>query len=253
MYGNPSFETSSAVTPDRTSRARGPQSPKQPSDPVTSRIVTASNPPSPCCLRIHPMSWFPNAVPVTSMKRSSASRVTVRSHSMPPRVFSIWVYVDRPGCAVHVVRRQPLEERRGVRPAHLDLGEARLVEQAGALAGRDVLGGDRARPVLARPSAGTEPRERRILVRREPVRALPARLLAELRAEVGEPRVRRRRLERPTRLPLLTRVVDVVVRRVDLVRPARARSAASGTARRTGGCPSSTGRPRARRARSSPP
>ena len=96
MYGNPSFETSSAVTLDRMSRARGPQSPKQPSDPVTSRIVTPSNPPSPCCLRIHPMSWLPNAVPVTSMKRSSASRVTVRSHSMPPRVFSIWVYVTVP-------------------------------------------------------------------------------------------------------------------------------------------------------------
>src|SRR4029079_11455508 len=71
----------------------------------------------------------------------------------------------------------------------------------------------------ARPSARTEPRQRRVLVRREPVRTLPPRLLAELRAEVGEPSVRRRRLERSSRLSFLTGVVDVVVRRVDLDRP----------------------------------
>src|SRR4249919_3786479 len=78
--------------------------------------------------------------------------------------------------------------------------------------------GDRARPVLARPSARSQTLQRWILVRREPVGALPAGLLTELGAELGQASVRRRHLERPARLPFLAGIVDVVVRRVDLVR-----------------------------------
>ena len=37
-----------------------------------------------------------NAVPVTIRNRSSPRRVTVKSHSMPPRGLSICVYVTRP-------------------------------------------------------------------------------------------------------------------------------------------------------------
>ena len=48
--------------------------------------------------------------------------------------------------------RTALEERGAPGPLDLDLGEARLVEEAGGRAGREVLGDDRGRPVLARPS-----------------------------------------------------------------------------------------------------
>ena len=53
----------------------------------------------------------------------------------------------------------------------------------------------------------------------EPVRALPAGLLAERRSELDEARIGRGQAERPTGLPLLVRVVDVVVGRVDLDGP----------------------------------
>ena len=39
---------------------------------------------------------MPNAVPVTSWNRRSPVRVTVRSHSIPPRRFSSCVYVTEP-------------------------------------------------------------------------------------------------------------------------------------------------------------
>src|SRR5439155_23711464 len=53
-------------------------------------------------------------------------------------------------------------------------------------------------------------------IRRKPVRSLPSRLFTETGAELVEPRVGRGEAQRPARLPLLVRVVDVVVRRVDL-------------------------------------
>ena len=56
----------------------------------------------------------------------------------------------------------------------------------------------------------------------------------------------------PSGLVLLARVPDVVVLRVDLVRPSRARSPGSGTGGRTAGCPSSTGPSRVRPRRSTP-
>src|SRR5262249_53972841 len=55
-------------------------------------------------------------------------------------------------------------------------------------------------------------------VRLEPVRALPARLLAEDGAELRQPAVGRREAERPAGAPLVAGVLDVVVRRVDLER-----------------------------------
>src|SRR5438128_1555839 len=53
-------------------------------------------------------------------------------------------------------------------------------------------------------------------IRRKPVRSLPSRLFTEAGAEFREPRVGRGEAQRPARLALLVRVVDVVVRRVDL-------------------------------------
>ncbi len=118
---------------------------------------------------------------------------------------------------VDVVRADPLEERARLRTRDLELGEARLVEQSRALARRDVLGHDRRRPVFAGPAPRLQRIERGILVRPEPVRALPAGLLAELGPERLEARVGGRDLERAARLVVLARVLHVVVLRVDLV------------------------------------
>ena len=89
MYGNSSFSSDCGVSGASVSRARGPQIPKQADLDVTS--CTCAEPSSGRWRRIHSRSWFPNAVPVTMEKRSSARRATVKSHSMPPREFSICV------------------------------------------------------------------------------------------------------------------------------------------------------------------
>src|SRR6185503_17495001 len=121
---------------------------------------------------------------------------------------------------------QPLEEAEGARPLDLDLGEARFVEEGGGVARGQRLRADRGRPVLAGPAPRTKRLERgagrdspTLLVRGEPVRALPHRLLAEDRPEGGDVLVRGREPQRPAGLALLVRVMDVVVGRVVLVRP----------------------------------
>ena len=105
---------------------------------------------------------------------------------------------------------------------------------------RERLGADRRAPVLAGPTARPRRRVAARRVRAEPVRALPAALLAELASELDEPRVRGRAAQRPAAGALLVRVVDVVVGRVHLDDTRDARSRGCGTARRSGGCPSST-------------
>ena len=103
-------------------------------------------------------------------------------------------------------------------PEHLELRERRLVEERDRFARRARLHLDRGRPVLARPAA----RAQRLVagggVRLVPVDALPAALLAEGGAERRMTRIRRRHAQRPPRLPLLARVLDVVVLRQRLVR-----------------------------------
>ena len=54
--------------------------------------------------------------------------------------------------AGHLVVADPLQEARSVRPAHRDLGEGGLVEQASGGPGRDVLGHRRRRPGETRPA-----------------------------------------------------------------------------------------------------
>src|SRR5438552_2061094 len=71
-------------------------------------------------------------------------------------------------------------------------------------------------------------------IRRKPVRSLPSRLLAEACAKLLQPRVGRGEAQWPARLTLLIRIVDVVVRRVDLDRSgARVRLTAIVTAEPT--------------------
>src|SRR5947209_4431605 len=112
MYGK-----SSAVVVSgwRISRARGPQRPRHAYFEVTSS--TDTEPSSGACERIHAASCWPNAVPVTIRKRSSASRVTVKSHSTPPRRFSICVYVIAPTSRATRLSQSPSRKSAAPGPA----------------------------------------------------------------------------------------------------------------------------------------
>ena len=108
------------------------------------------------------------------------------------------------------------QERRRALARNVDLREARLVEERRALTAGAVLGSDRGRPESSRPAT----RPKRLVagrgVRLEPVRPFPARLLAERGTERDQAGVGGREAKRPSGLPLVAWVLDVVVRRVDL-------------------------------------
>ena len=94
IYGKPSLLRSSSQTRLSKSRARGPHSPMQHCAVVAS--VTRAEPSCGMPASIHAKSCSPIAPPVTTMNRSSSSRVTVRSHLIPPLGVSIEVYVMLP-------------------------------------------------------------------------------------------------------------------------------------------------------------
>src|SRR6266850_1227813 len=75
--GNASCETSSEVSDARMSRARGPHRPSVVHDEV--RSVICAEPSSGRWSAYHLRSAMPCAPPVTTRKRSSPSRITVRS------------------------------------------------------------------------------------------------------------------------------------------------------------------------------
>ncbi len=136
-----------------------------------------------------------------------------------------------PDVAGHTVRAEALEEICRSLSRDEDLRERALVEDRRRLATCEVLGADRRRPELARPPA----RPQRLVaargVRLEPVRTLPAGLLPECGAELLQSLVRRRDAQRAPGRPLVARVLDVVVRLVDLLRASeRVLAAAIGTA-----------------------
>src|SRR6266849_7560344 len=80
LNGKPSFETSSEVIADKTSRARGPQSPTVHHEDVRSSIDA-----SPTRLSAnHFLSSIPCAPPVTTRNRSSSIFMIVRSDLKPP-------------------------------------------------------------------------------------------------------------------------------------------------------------------------
>ena len=104
MYGKPSSLTSSSETEPSRSRALGPHMPTQHCPGETSATLT--EPSSGRCVRIQSRSWSPIAPPVTTRKRSSPRRVTVRSHLIPPLGVSIEVYViDPTGLFIWLVAR----------------------------------------------------------------------------------------------------------------------------------------------------
>ena len=145
---------------------------------------------------------------------------------------------DRADVARNAVVAEALEEVGRALAHDVELGEGCLVEERRGLAAGAMLGADRGRPDLAPPSRAGATTRRRAGVRLEPVRALPAGLLAEGRAELRQARVGRREAKRPARLALLARVLDVVVGRVHLDRARERVLAARVVPRRSGASPS---------------
>src|SRR5438093_11876668 len=70
--------------------------------------------------------------------------------------------------------------------------------------------------MVSRPAGWMREAVNRGGIRRKPVRSLPSRLLAEACAKLLQPRVGGGEAQWPARFALLIRIVDVVVRRVDL-------------------------------------
>ena len=86
--GNPALVRSASVSRASSARERGPMTPSTAEADVTS-VSTARA--SPRWRRIQSASCVDDAADVTTTNASGARRVTVRSASMPPRAFSIWV------------------------------------------------------------------------------------------------------------------------------------------------------------------
>ena len=87
--GKPAFDMSFPVSAARTSRDRGPMTESTALEEVTS--VRRASSPSGIEREIQSKSCVAKPVPVTMYYSVGDSLPTVRSHSMPPRLFSIWV------------------------------------------------------------------------------------------------------------------------------------------------------------------
>jgi hypothetical protein len=96
---------------------------------------------------------------------------------------------DRADVAGDLVVAEMFEEFGGALAGHFDLRERGLVEERGGLTGGLMLGPDRRRPQAPCPAAGAEGFVAGRRVGLEPVRPLPAGLLAESCAELLEARV----------------------------------------------------------------
>ena len=181
-----------------------------------SRRVTL--PSSGRCLRSQAASWLPDRRPgdeQEALRGEPRDRQVRLDPAAPVEQLRVDDRADR---SIDGIRAHPVEERDGTRAGDLELRERRLVEQTGGRSRGERLGADRGRPVVARPAARAERLVPGRGVRLEPVRPLPAGLLAERRTERLEGLVRRRGAERPPGLALLVGVVDVVVGRVVLDR-----------------------------------
>ena len=133
------------------SRARGPHRPRHAYSEVTSS--TRTEPSSGACWRIQARSCCPNAVPVTILKRSSPRRVTVKSHSMPPRAFSICVYVIAPTSRATRLSQSRSSSSAAPAPEISIFANDDSSKSAAASRQASVLGADRGRPEPARPAA----------------------------------------------------------------------------------------------------
>ena len=163
----------------RISRAFGPQSPRQAKREVTSSTVT--EPSSGACDAIQARSWRPNAVPGDDPEAVFGEPGDGEVALDPAAAVQHLRVGDCADLARDPVVAEALEEVGGARAGHLDLRERRLVEERGGLADGAVLRLDRGRPVAPGPAPGPQRLVAAGRVRLEPVRALPARLLAERR------------------------------------------------------------------------
>ena len=156
MYGKSSTVV---VSGWRIARARGPQRPRHAYFEVTSS--TDTEPSSGACERIHAASCWPNAVPVTIRNRSSSRRVTVKSHSTPPRRFSICVYVIAP--TSRATRLSQSRSRKSAAPGPATSIFANEVSSKSAAASRHAtcsapIAGDQSRPAQPRGRSDSSPR-----------------------------------------------------------------------------------------------
>src|SRR5712692_5890314 len=170
--------------------------------------------PSGACSRIQARSCRPNAVPVTIRKRSSASRVIVKSHSIPPRWLSICVYVIAPTSRATLLSHNRSRKSAASSPEISILAK----DVSSKSAAGDVLRSDRRRPQATGPAARPQRLVAQSRVGFKPVHAFPAGLLSEDATERLRARVGRRHQQRASRLAFVPRILDVVVRRVDLDR-----------------------------------
>ena len=173
---------------------------------------------------------------------------------MPPRRFSISVWVMRPVSPATPVRAEPLEELGAPGPGDLELAERRPVEQRDGLPARAVLGTDGRRPVAPRPPARAHRRDRP-----------PASLTASQRA-CSHPAVSPKTAPRaacqswtgevrsgPARRRLVVGMAHAVAPVAGLPRPRERCAAGCGTPRRSAARPSTRGRAAARPRRSTRP
>ena len=140
----------------------------------------------------------------------------MKSHSIPPRSFSICVYVTRP--TSRATRFAQRRSRKSAAPAPVTSSFANDDSSKIAAVSRQArcsapIAGDQCLPAQPRGRSDSSPLRG---VGLEPVRPLPARLLAEHGPELAQPRVGRGDAERPPGLALVAGVLDVVVRLVDL-------------------------------------
>ena len=196
------------------SRARGPHSPRQAQREVASSTSTSS----PACELIQARSWVPERG-AGDDPEAILLELRDREVALDPAAAVEHLRVgDLARAADDAVVAQPLEQRRRARPADLELGERGLVEERGGLSRGRMLGADGGRPVLPRPAARAQRLVAARGVRLVPVHPFPAGLLAEGGAVLPVPVVDRGDAQRPPRLALVARVLDVVVGLVDLAR-----------------------------------
>ena len=93
--GKASLDRSASVSGATMLRASGPKTPRTAQAEVTSVTVMRASSGVWRAIQSASLTWVEKAV--TTRKRSSSRRLTVRSASMPPRSFSHVVYTDVPG------------------------------------------------------------------------------------------------------------------------------------------------------------
>ena len=215
-YGKPASETSSRVTSERMSRARGP--PQAETDPAGRHVTQPHGP------VVGQVLAQPRGV-VVADGRPGNQQVRVgrqAGHGQvgldPAAPVEQLGVDDRADRAIDVVGAHPARGTRWRRDPRSRAWRTTSRRRARPPGGWRGLGTDRRRPMDAGPAARPERLVAGGRVGLEPVRALPAGLLAERRAQAVQDLVGRRGPQRAAGEALLVRVVDVVVRGVDLGR-----------------------------------